>query len=59
AMVLNTVLLPIILFFLIRLTSNERLMGKFKNEKYREFILWLTLILIVFSILFTIYIYFI
>ncbi|MEM3219890.1 MAG: divalent metal cation transporter [Thermoplasmata archaeon] len=59
AMVLNTVLLPIILFFLIRLTSNERLMGKFKNEKYREFILWLTLILIVFSILFTIYVYFI
>lgn len=55
AMVLNTFLLPIPMYFLIRLSSNERLLGKYKNSKITDLVLWATWILIIISVVFTIY----
>ncbi len=57
AMVLNTFLLPVPLYFVIRLTSDERIMGRFKNERYRMIILYSSFILIIISIIFTIFTY--
>ncbi|PMP73734.1 MAG: hypothetical protein C0180_05990 [Aciduliprofundum sp.] len=53
AMVINTVLLPIPLYFLIKLSSDEGLMGIHRNTPKKKIILWLTFFLIIASILFT------
>lgn len=55
AMVLNTILLPIPMYFLIRLSSNKRLLGKYKNSKITDAVLWVTWFLIIISVIFTIY----
>ncbi len=55
AMVLNTVLLPIPMYFLIKLSSSEKLLGKYRNSKTTNLVLWATWILIIISIFVTVY----
>ena len=44
--VLNGVISPIILFLIVRLGSNEEVMGRFKNKKIGNIIGWFTVILL-------------
>ncbi|MCI4434328.1 MAG: divalent metal cation transporter [Thermoplasmata archaeon] len=55
SMVLNTVLLPIPLYFLIKLSSRENILGKYRNDKYRKGILWTTFFMIIFIVIFTLF----
>ncbi len=45
--VLNGILLPIILIYMLRLSSSERLMGEYKNGKVFNTITWATCIIII------------
>lgn len=40
--ILNGIIAPVILFFIVRLSSNEKIMGKYKNNPASKFIGWLT-----------------
>ena len=40
--VLNGIISPVMLFFIVRLSSNEKIMGKFKNKKITNTIGWFT-----------------
>jgi len=44
--VLNGIISPIILFLIVRLGSNEEVMGKFKNKKIANTLGWFTVLLL-------------
>ena len=46
AAVLNGVVSPLMIFFIIHLSGNEEVMGSFKNKKIGNFIGWITFVLI-------------
>lgn len=49
--VVNGVLLPVILFFMLRLINNKDIMGDYTNSRWYNAIVWLTVIaLVVFSV---------
>lgn len=43
--VLNGLIAPVILFLIVRISSNEKIMGKFKNKKLSNFFGWLATII--------------
>ncbi len=45
AAILNGLIAPIILFFIVRISSNGEIMGQFKNKKLSNFFGWLTTII--------------
>ena len=56
--VLNGVISPIILFLIVRIGSNEEVMGKYKNKKFSNFIGWFTTgLLFIISILTIIFLF--
>jgi len=58
AMVLNTILLPIPLYFLIKLSSNKNILGHYRNSGITNYILWITWILIMVSVIVTVIAFF-
>lgn len=52
-MVLNTVLLPLPLYFLIRLSSDQKIMGDYRNDRIKNLLLFSTLFMVVLSTVFT------
>ena len=52
--VLNGVISPIILFLIVRLGSNEEVMGRFKNKKIGNILGWFTVILLAVVSIYTI-----
>ncbi len=47
AQFINGILLPVLLFFLIRLISNSRLMGRYANGRLANILSWLTIVVVV------------
>jgi Mn2+/Fe2+ NRAMP family transporter len=52
SMILNTVLLPIPLYYTIKISSDKSIMGELVNSKRREYVLWIIFISINMSIIF-------
>jgi Mn2+/Fe2+ NRAMP family transporter len=44
--VLNGVLLPVVLFFMLRLINKHELMGKYTNRRWFDIIAWLTVAIV-------------
>ncbi|MFN4181541.1 MAG: NRAMP family divalent metal transporter, partial [Candidatus Paceibacteria bacterium] len=57
--VLNGIVAPFILFFILKLSDNDKVMGQFKNKPFTRFIGWLTFFVMAVVGLFTIYSFFI
>ncbi|HZL25814.1 MAG TPA: divalent metal cation transporter [Acidobacteriaceae bacterium] len=45
--VLNAVLLPFILFFMLRLINKKELMGKYTNSRWFNIVAWTTAVVVV------------
>ena len=49
AAVANGIIAPVILFFVVRLSSNKRLMGEYANHPFVSFMGWVTIVVMAFS----------
>ena len=56
--VLNGIVAPFILFFILKLSDNSKVMGEFKNKPFTRFIGWLTFFVMAIVGIFTIYSFF-
>jgi Mn2+/Fe2+ NRAMP family transporter len=45
--VLNGVLLPFVLYFMLKLINNKELMGEYTNSRWFNFVAWATAIIVV------------
>jgi Mn2+/Fe2+ NRAMP family transporter len=45
--VLNGVLLPVVMIFMLRLINKHELMGKYTNPKWFDAIAWLTAVIVI------------
>jgi NRAMP (natural resistance-associated macrophage protein)-like metal ion transporter len=43
--ILNGIIAPIVLIFIVHISSNEKIMGHYKNSKFSKFIGWLAILL--------------
>lgn len=44
--VFNGIISPVILYFIVKISASEEIMGNFKNKKFTNFIGWLTVVLL-------------
>ena len=53
--VLNAIMLPLVFYFLIKLTSNKKLMGEYANSKFQNYFTIICTIVIVIASIFTVF----
>ena len=52
---INAMALPLVFYFLIKLTSNRQLMGKYANNRFQKYFAIVLTVIIVIASFFTVY----